>query len=119
MSISYKFALLVALSGLGSLAVTSPVLAKLPVAAPTPESIAKADEAKAKAAESAKKESDLLAKYQDDVAGKYAAKLRSEGKEFKPTPILVPAAAAAPAVVVAAPAVAPAAAAVIAPAPKK
>jgi hypothetical protein len=119
MSIPYKLALLIALSGLGSLAINSSVLAKLPVATPTPESIAKADEAKAKAAETAKKESDLLAKYQDDVAGKYAAKLRSEGKEFKPTPIPVPAAVAAPAVVVTAPAVAPAAAAVVAPAPKK
>jgi hypothetical protein len=92
MSISHPLAFVIALTGLGSLAFASVASAKLPVAAPTPESIAKADEAKAKAADAAKKESELLAKYQDDVAGKYAAKLRSEGKEFKPTPIALPAA---------------------------
>src|SRR5512137_2761438 len=72
-------------------------VAKLPP--PTEEQKAKAEEAKAKAAEGAKKEAELLGKWQDITAQKYAAKLKAEGKEFKPTPIAAPAppAAAAPA----------------------
>jgi hypothetical protein len=94
-----------------------PAYAKLP--APSAEAKVKAEEAKAKAAENAKKESELLAKYQDSVAEKYSAKLKSEGKEFKPTVIPAPVVAAAPsAAVVAAPS-APVAPAVPAVAPKK
>jgi hypothetical protein len=92
----------------------SPVAAKLP--APSEEAKAKAEEAKVKAAENAKKDADLLSKYQDDIALKYAAKLKAEGKEFKPTPL--PAAVPTPAPVapatvtssIAAPAAAPGAA---------
>ena len=69
-------------------------VAKLPP--PTEEQKAKAEEAKAKAADAAKKESELLSKWQDITAQKYAAKLKAEGKEFKPTPISPPAAAPAP-----------------------
>jgi hypothetical protein len=83
--------------------VSAPIQAKLP--APSAEAKVKAEEAKAKAAETAKVEAELLAKYQDGVASKYAAKLKADGKEFKPTPIAAPAPVAAPA-----PAVAPAAA---------
>ena len=68
--------------------VCSGAFAKLP--APSEEAKAKAEEAKLKAAEGAKKESELLAKYQDLNATKYAARLKSEGKEFKPTPIAAP-----------------------------
>jgi len=68
-------------------------VAKLPP--PTEEQKAKAEEAKAKAAESAKKEAELLSKWQDITAQKYAAKLKAEGKEFKPTPMPAPAAPAA------------------------
>jgi hypothetical protein len=90
-----------------------PAHAKL--AAPSAEAKVKAEEAKAKAAENAKKESELLTKYQDSVAEKYSAKLKAEGKEFKPTTIPAPAAAPAVAAVAvpsttaapAAPAVAP------------
>jgi hypothetical protein len=95
----------------------APIQAKLP--APSAEAKVKADEAKAKAAETAKVEAELLAKYQDTVASKYAVKLKAEGKEFKPTVIPAPApAVAVPAtpVAVVAPAASVAPAAV---APKK
>ena len=82
-------------------------IAKLPP--PTEEQKAKAEEAKVKAAEAAKKEADLLTKWQDITAQKYAAKLKAEGKEFKPTPIAPPAAAPAPPAAAAPKAAAPAA----------
>jgi len=89
-------------------AVASVAIAKLPP--PTEEQQAKAEEAKAKAADAAKKESELLSKWQDITAQKYAAKLKAEGKEFKPTPIApqaaAPAAAGAPTPKAAAPAAA-------------
>jgi hypothetical protein len=51
------------------------VQAKLPAPAPlNDEQKAKAEEAKTKAAESAKKEADLLVKYQDKAAANYLAK---------------------------------------------
>jgi hypothetical protein len=51
------------------------VQAKLPAPAPlNDEQKAKAEEAKVKAAEGAKKEADLLAKYQDKAAANYLAK---------------------------------------------
>jgi hypothetical protein len=94
--------------------VSAPIQAKLP--APSAEAKVKAEEAKAKAAETAKVEAELLAKYQDGVASKYAIKLKAEGKEFKPTAIPAPAPVAAPAATVVPPAVAAAAPAA---APKK
>lgn len=82
-----------------------PAVAKLPAPPPlNDEQKAKAEEAKLKAAEAAKRESELLAKWQDIAAQKYAAKLKAEGKEFKPTPIAAP--AAAPAAAAPAPAMA-------------
>jgi hypothetical protein len=57
-------------------------LAKLPPAPPVDP--AKAEEAKQKAADAAKKEAELLAKYMDLAVANYAAKAKSEGKEFKP-----------------------------------
>ena len=80
-------------------ALAGPAVAKLPAPPPmNDEQKAKAEEAKLKAAEAAKKESELLAKWQDIAVQKYAAKLKAEGKEFKPTPIAAPPApAAAPA----------------------
>jgi hypothetical protein len=94
--------------------IAAPIQAKLPP--PSAEAKVKAEEAKAKAAETAKVEAELLAKYQDGVASKYAVKLKAEGKEFKPTPIPAPAPVAAPVT-----AVVPAPAAAVAPAvaPKK
>jgi hypothetical protein len=92
---NYKF--LVSSLALGASIVFSamPAYAKLP--SPSAEAKVKAEEAKVKAAENAKKEFELLAKYQDSVAEKYSAKLKSEGKEFKPTVIPAPVVAAAPA----------------------
>ena len=82
-------ALLVALCGIAT--------AKLP--ALTDEQKAKAAEAKAKADDAAKKEGELLGKYQDKTATHWAAKMKAAGKEFKPTAIAgaAPAAASAPA----------------------
>jgi hypothetical protein len=75
------------------------IQAKLP--ALSAEAKVKAEEAKAKAAETAKVEAELLAKYQDSVASKYAGKLKAEGKEFKPTAIPAPVAPAPAAAVLA------------------
>ena len=110
-----KFALILALT-----VAMSGAWAKLP--APSEEAQAKAAEAKVKAAENAKMESELLGKTQDRVAQKYIADQKAKGVIVKPTPIAPPAppaavppasvagaAAPAPAVPVAAPAPAPAA----------
>jgi hypothetical protein len=71
--------------GLSLALMGAPIQAKLP--APSAEAKVKADEAKAKAAETAKVEAELLSKY--------AVKLKAEGKEFKPTAIPAPAPAVA------------------------
>jgi hypothetical protein len=104
---------------LGFASAMNPASAKLP--APSDEAKAKAEEAKAKAAENAKKDAELLSKYQDDLATKYAAKQKSEGKEFKPTPIAAtaPAPAAAAPTAVPSTVATPAAAAAAAATPKK
>jgi hypothetical protein len=98
-----KMSLLLALV---ATAIAGVAIAKLPP--PTEEQKAKAEEAKAKAADAAKKESELLNKWQDITAQKYAAKLKAEGKEFKPTPVAPPAAAPAPQAAAAPKAAAPA-----------
>jgi hypothetical protein len=59
--------------------------AKLPP--PSEEQKAKAAEAAAKAAEANKVAAAQLNASMDRVAQKYAAKLKAEGKPFKPTPI--------------------------------
>ncbi len=97
-------------------------MAKLPPL--NDEQKAKAEEAKAAAAEKAKVEAELLGKAQDRVAEKYIKEQKAKGVIVKPTPIVPPAppAAAAPAApAAAAPAAAPApvAAAPAAPAAKK
>ena len=111
-----KFALVLALT-----VAMSGAWAKLP--APSEEAQAKAAEAKVKAAENAKMESELLGKTQDRVAQKYIGDQKAKGVIVKPTPIAPPAppaavppaatagaaAAPAPAAPVAAPAPAPAA----------
>ncbi|MBK8319625.1 MAG: formate dehydrogenase [Betaproteobacteria bacterium] len=110
-----KFALVLALT-----VAMSGAWAKLP--APSEEAQAKAAEAKVKAAENAKMESELLGKTQDRVAQKYIADQKAKGVIVKPTPIAPPAppaavppvptagaAVPAPAAPVAAPAPAPAA----------
>ena len=110
-----KFALVLALT-----VAMSGAWAKLP--APSEEAQAKAAEAKVKAAENAKMESELLGKTQDRVAQKYIGEQKAKGVIVKPTPIAPPAppaavppaptagaAAPAPAAPVAAPAPAPAA----------
>ena len=110
-----KFALVLALT-----VAMSGAWAKLP--APSEEAQAKAAEAKDKAAENAKMESELLGKTQDRVAQKYIADQKAKGVIVKPTPIAPPAppaavppvptagaAVPAPAAPVAAPAPAPAA----------
>jgi hypothetical protein len=107
--------------------------AKLPP--PPPADPAKAEEAKQKAADAARKESELLVKYMDKAAVNYAARAKSEGKEFKPqlgpgapttppapagaAPATATTAAAAPAAASAAPAKSAAPAATGAPAAKK
>ena len=110
-----KFALVLALT-----VAMSGAWAKLPP--PSEEAQAKAAEAKVKAAENAKMESELLGKTQDRIAQKYIADQKAKGVIVKPTPIAPPAppaavppapaagaAVPAPAVPVAAPAPAPAA----------
>ena len=110
-----KFALVLALT-----VAMSGAWAKLP--APSEEAQAKAAEAKVKAAENAKMESELLGKTQDRVAQKYIGDQKAKGVIVKPTPIAPPAppaavppvptagaAVPAPAAPVAAPAPAPAA----------
>ena len=110
-----KFALILALT-----VAMSGAWAKLP--APSEEAQAKAAEAKVKAAENAKMESELLGNTQDRVAQKYIVDQKAKGVIVKPTPIAPPAppaavppvptagaAVPAPAAPVAAPAPAPAA----------
>ena len=98
-------------------------MAKLPPL--NDEQKAKAEEAKAAAAEKAKVEAELLGKAQDRVAEKYIKEQKAKGVIVKPTPIAPPAplAAAAPAAPAAAaaptPTPAPVAAAPAAPAAKK
>jgi len=98
-------------------------MAKLPPL--NDEQKAKAEEAKAAAAEKAKVEAELLGKAQDRVAEKYIKEQKAKGVIVKPTPIAPPAppAAAAPAAPAAAaapaPVPAPVAAAPAAPAAKK
>ena len=98
-------------------------MAKLPPL--NDEQKAKAEEAKAAAAEKAKVEAELLGKAQDRVAEKYIKEQKAKGVIVKPTPIVPPAppAAAAPAAPAAAaapaPVPAPVAAAPAAPAAKK
>ena len=73
---------------------------------------------KAKAAEAAKKDAELNAKYMDKAAASWAAKAKAEGKEFKPQlgeGVPPPPPAAAPAVAAAS---APAPAAATAPVKK-
>lgn len=79
-----KFALVLALT------VTSAgAWAKLPP--PSEEAKAKAEEAKVKAAETAKTEGELLGKSQDRVAEKYIKEQKAKGITVKPTPIPPPA----------------------------
>jgi outer membrane lipoprotein-sorting protein len=97
-----KFALILALT------VTSAgAWAKLPP--PSEEAKAKAEEAKVKAAETAKTEGELLGKSQDRVAEKYIKDQKAKGIVVKPTPIPPPPPPAPPAAA-APPAPAPAAA---------
>lgn len=105
-----KYALLVALTALSFGA-----FAKLPPL--TDEQKAKAEEAKAVAAEKTKADAEQLGKAQDRVADKYIKEQKAKGVIVKPTPIppppppavAVPAPAPAPAQAAAAPAAAPAA----------
>ena len=83
-----KFALIWALT-----VAMSGAWAKLP--APSEEAQAKAAEAKVKAAENAKMESELLGKTQDRVAQKYIVDQKAKGVIVKPTPIAPPAPPAA------------------------
>ena len=76
---------------------TGAVYAKLPVQPMTDEQKAKADATKAKAAEAAKKDAELLAKSQDHVASRYIQQQKAKGVTVKPTPIAAAAPAAAPA----------------------
>ena len=69
------------------------VFAKLPPL--NDEQKAKAEEAKAKTAEGAKKEAELLGKAQDRVADRYIKAQKAKGVTVKPTPLA--AAPAAPA----------------------
>jgi hypothetical protein len=75
---------------------TGGVLAKLPTPQLTDEQKVKAEEAKAKAADTAKKEGEQLAKSQDRVAEHYIKAQKAKGVTVKPTPIAM-AAAPAPA----------------------
>ena len=96
-----KFALILALT-----VASAGAWAKLPP--PSEEAKAKAEEAKLKAAETAKMEAELLGKSQDRVAERYIKEQKAKGITVKPTPIPPP--PAAPAVAAAPAAPAPAAA---------
>ena len=87
--------------------------AKLPPAPPVDP--AKAEEAKQKTADAAKKGAELQAKYEDKAATNYATKAKAEGKAFKPQ--LGPGIPPPPPPVAVAPVPAPAVAAVAKPAP--
>lgn len=89
--------------------------AKLPPAPPVDP--AKAEEAKQKAAEAAKKGAELQAKYEDKAVNNYAAKAKAEGKTFKP--LMGPGVPPPPAPAAPPAAATPAAAPAIAAAPKK
>ncbi len=65
------------------------VFAKLPPL--NDEQKAKGEEAKAKAADAAKKDGELLAKSQDRVADRYVKSQKAKGVAVKPTPIAAPA----------------------------
>ena len=65
---------------LGLLATSA--LAKLPAPPPKPPEAIEAD--KLKAADAAKKEAELNAKYMDKAAASWTAKAKADGKEFKP-----------------------------------
>lgn len=69
------------------------VWAKLPP--PTDEQKAKAEEAKVKTADVAKKDAESLSKAQDRVAQRYIEEQKAKGVTVTPTPIAVPVAAAA------------------------
>ena len=84
-----KIALILALT-----VTTAGAWAKLP--APSEEAVAKAAEAKVKAAETAKVEGEQLGKSQDRVAQKYISEQKAKGVIVKPTPIPPPAPPAAP-----------------------
>ena len=79
------------------LATTGAVYAKLPAPQLTDEQKAKAEETKAKAADAAKKEGEMLAKSQDHVADRYIKAQKAKGITVKPTPIAAAPAPAAPA----------------------
>ena len=57
------------------------------------EQKAKAEAAKANAADAARKEAELLTKAQDRVAGQYIKAQKAKGVTVKPTPIAAPASA--------------------------
>ena len=80
---------------------TTAVYAKLPAPQLTDEQKTKAGEAKAKAADVAKKDGELLTQSQDRLADRYIKAQKAKGITVKPTQI---AAAPAPAPVAAAPA---------------
>ena len=80
---------------------TGAVYAKLPAPQLTDEQKAKAGEAKAKAADAAKADGELLTKSQDRIVDRYIRAQKAKGITVKPTPITV---ASAPS---AAPAIAP------------
>jgi hypothetical protein len=73
---------------LGS-AITTIAIAKLPTPVLTEEQKTKAEEAKVKAADAAKKESTDLARYQDKSADRYFREMKTAGKQVPP-PTWVP-----------------------------
>jgi hypothetical protein len=71
---------------------TGATFAKLPTPQLNDEQKAKAEDAKAKAAETAKKDGELLGKSQDRVADRYIKSQKAKGVTVTPTPITVAAA---------------------------
>ena len=69
--------------------------AKIPAPPMDDAARAKAEEAKVKAADAAKKEAELLTKSQDRVAARYIKEQKAKGVTVKPTPIAAAAPAAA------------------------
>jgi hypothetical protein len=75
----------------------SGVYAKLPAPQLSDEQKAKAEETKAKAADAAKQDGELLSKAQDRIVERYVKAQKSKGITVKQTPIAVAAAPAGPA----------------------
>ncbi len=73
------------LGGIALVALAATVGAKLPTPPLTDEQKGKAEQAKAKAAHAGQVDNFKLCASMDKIAARYAAEMKTKGKEFKPT----------------------------------